>query len=157
MNGTFLSEITYEGDTPFLIVKTTVYKSEPLINGNVVQSYVQFQDPNILSAGYTDVICQLTHDTSVPESYFEGKVTCGELLLKEIRGPVDSVANQEQCATETGWEVEGDNIHEIVEIDGETRAICTSHRMFSGPQITQQLKIGKKLNYWSGFNIYRDD
>lgn len=42
LNGLFYAEISQKGDTPFLVVKTSVSKKEPLINGNIVQSFVQF-------------------------------------------------------------------------------------------------------------------
>ena len=96
MDGLFYSEITNKGDVPFLIVKTVVSQKDKLMDGNIVQSYVQFFDEK--QNKFTNLVCSLTYETQeVP--YYETSITCGNELLSDLWVPYDMVKDKEDCGS----------------------------------------------------------
>ena len=151
MKGQFYSEITQEGGSPFVVLKTMVGGNVGLISGNVVQSYLQFQAPD---HSFTNIVCTLTYNSSAP-AIWSGTTTCGTKPLYKLIDNASSVKDNIDCSTSSGQTIDDANVHEFTFESTNTWAVCTSFRQYNFQGAVDPFKVGENVNLIAGFNIYR--
>ena len=138
MKGSFYTETTSKGDTPFLIVSTKIIFNKPPVDGMIAQSFVQFKDMDMqTNSSNMNIVCNLTYDSSKPQTpVWSTEASCGPTKLSDIAlgTTYDSVQGTVAGKTETcktaGWVIDDSNVHAFKPQDKATLGVCTYYRSF---------------------------
>ena len=126
-----------------------------LANGNVLQSWIQFQDwdqttnASATVRSFMNLQCQVTVGTT---NTFVDTVSCGSNDLLTLAGGPTATRGQVACPV-VGSFVNRNDVYTVS--NGWTSFACSAQRFFNEPAGTiTQLKAGDTISFKSGFKMF---